>query len=548
MDYASIISSDTNATPQTQKAVHNQVRNDGGGYSFQVDDFVRLDRFLILGSEKGSYYTTEQALTKENALGVQACLTADYKRTVDRIVEISEGGRSPKTDPAIFALALAASDPNQECRSYALSMLPRVCRIGTHLFHFVQAVKQMRGFGKGLQRALSNWYTSRKPDNLAHQVLKYQARDGYSHRDILRLAHVGNRGKVSPEINAVLRWVVAGADGLSERSIFRKSTDTNVKYPAVGELPALLVQYETLKKATAPEEVSNLIREFNFTREMIPTQFLNDISVWEALLDKMPLEAMLRNLSKMTSLELIKPFSNASKKVVEAIGNRENLRKARIHPIGVLKALKTYAQGHGTLGSLTWTPDTSVVDSLNDAFYAAFDLIEPTGKNYLLALDVSGSMSGGQCSGLPLSPREGSAVMAMATARSEKNWSAFGYSTEFIPLNISPKQRLDDVIKVISNLPFNSTDCSLPMVFAKEKKLDVDVFASYTDSDTNYGNIHPFQALKNYREASGRAAKMITVSMCANDFSIADPSDSGCLDLVGFDSSGPSIIADFTRR
>ena len=33
--------------------------------------------------------------------------------------------------------------------------------------------------------------------------------------------------------------------------------------------------------------------------------------------------------------------------------------------------------------------------------------------------------------------------------------------------------------------------------------------------------------------------------MVSNGFSIADPQDGGMLDVVGFDTSTPSIIADF---
>ena len=31
-----------------------QVRNSAGGYSWEVDDWTRLDRFLILGAEGGT--------------------------------------------------------------------------------------------------------------------------------------------------------------------------------------------------------------------------------------------------------------------------------------------------------------------------------------------------------------------------------------------------------------------------------------------------------------------------------------------------------------
>jgi 60 kDa SS-A/Ro ribonucleoprotein len=35
--------------------------------------------------------------------------------------------------------------------------------------------------------------------------------------------------------------------------------------------------------------------------------------------------------------------------------------------------------------------------------------------------------------------------------------------------------------------------------------------------------------------------------MTSNGFSIADPDDAGMLDVVGFDSSTPPVIADFAR-
>jgi 60 kDa SS-A/Ro ribonucleoprotein len=62
------------------------------------------------------------------------------------------------------------------------------------------------------------------------------------------------------------------------------------------------------------------------------------------------------------------------------------------------------------------------VDALDRAFYAAFRNVEPTGKRWLLALDVSGSMDCGQIAGVPgLTPRVASAAMALVTAATEKN-------------------------------------------------------------------------------------------------------------------------------
>ena len=75
----------------------NMIPNSAGGYTFPVDCWTRLDRFLILGSEGGSYYATERDLTRQNVNGVLECLRADGARTVRRIVEISQSGARRRT-------------------------------------------------------------------------------------------------------------------------------------------------------------------------------------------------------------------------------------------------------------------------------------------------------------------------------------------------------------------------------------------------------------------------------------------------------------------
>ena len=120
-----------------------------------------------------------------------------------------------------------------------------------------------------------------------------------------------------------------------------------------------------------------------------------------------------------------------------------------------------------------------------------------------------------------------------------------GLGSGLTPLSISPRQRLDDVVQSISNLPFGGTDCALPMVEALKHRWEVDAFVVYTDSETWAGDIHPAQALRRYRERMGIAAKLVVVAMTSNGFSIADPDDAGMLDVVGFDTATPQVISDF---
>src|SRR4029077_18191676 len=126
-------------------------------------------------------------------------------------------------------------------------------------------------------------------------------------------------------------------------------------YGAVGELPRLIEAFEQAKRATDVIQLVRLIDEFDLPREAIPTQWLSEAKVWEALLERMPMTAMIRNLGKMTSLGLLKPFSDPKHLIVRKLRDETALKRARIHPLAVLVAQKIYAQGHGDKGALKWS-------------------------------------------------------------------------------------------------------------------------------------------------------------------------------------------------
>ena len=535
-----------NKTPQSAPIPGtSQVANSNGGFVFAVDDWTRLDRFLILGSEGGSFYANERTLTRENAEGVLRCLALDGRRVVARIVAVSEAGRAPRNDPALFALALAAKLGDVDTRRAAFAALPRVARIGTHLFHFAEHVKATGGWGRGTMRAFARWYTEMEASRLALQAVKYQTRDGWSHRDLLRKAHPVAK---DDRQQAIFHWMTKGWDGVGE-------------VPHPDQVLAMIWAFERAKSLREKKDVDllcGLIRDHRLPHECVPTEMKRHPEVWEALLPQMGLTAMLRNLGKMTEVGLLGALSDAERLVVSRLEEAEALRAARVHPLQLLVALRTYGQGHGEKGKLTWTPRQRIVDALDGAFYRAFQAVTPTNARTLLALDVSGSMAGGLIAGLPgITPRVGSAAMALVTAAVEPRheFVAFtngpyrsahrGFGSGISPLAISPGSRLDDVVKAVSDLPFGGTDCALPMLWAAENKVPVDIFCVYTDSETWAGDIHPVQALRQYRAKMGIGARLVVIGMVSNGFSIADPQDGGMLDVVGFDTSTPSIIADF---
>jgi len=137
-------------------------------------------------------------------------------------------------------------------------------------------------------------------------------------------------------------------------------------------------------------------------------------------------------------------------------------------------------------------------------------------------------MIAGSC----LSAREASAAMALVTAATEPDCEIIAFSgwsrrlrrharwrrAGYYPGRPVPRMRLDSVIEKVRAIPMGGTDCALPLVWARRNKPRVSAFVTYTDSETWAGNIHPAQALAQYRAEFVGNAKAIVVGMTSNGF------------------------------
>lgn len=516
--------------PQTESLNEKQVKNNAGGFVYQISELQYLQRFLILGTEGGTYYQSERDLTKENVANIIKCLKDHPKESLDLIVDVSNRGRAPKNSPAIFALALACK---HSASSEAYDAIVKVCRIGTHLFEFCSYIQALeKGWSGGLRRGVSNFY---QRHNLAVQLIKYRQRKGWTHKDVLRLCHAS-----SLENNQLLRWAVGKLDLPEDRLVegFIKIQEM-VKEEGKEKVGKGKVGKE--------KEAVKLIEEYELPWEAVPTQFLKSKDVWESILPHLPYTATLRNLGRLSSIGLLsKEFNQHTDLVIDRLKNPESIKKSRVHPISILMAKGIYEMGCGDKGDLTWSPVSRVVEALEEAFYLSFDNYEPTGKRMLLALDISGSM--GTLMNCGISCCCAATALAMLYLKKEPKVVIRGFADTFRDLGITRNDSITQAISKTSRQNFGSTNCSLPMQWALDSEEEVDIFVVFTDSETYTGNIHPSEALKKYRKKMNINAKLAVFGMTSTGFSIADPEDPGMIDLVGFDASAPVVLHSFLNE
>lgn len=515
--------------PQSQPLNKRQVQNNAGGFVYQIDNWSRLDRFLILGSDSNTYYQKAIDLTRENAACVSACFDENPVKTIDVIVSVSHEGRAPKNDPAIFALALGATHSDVKVRKLAFGAMPAVCRTATHLFQFVSAVRGLgKGWGRMMKTAVAKWYNDQSVEHIAFQMIKYRDREGWTHKDMMKTAHPAPEHADKERI-ALYQWV----RGIKHNPLY---------------LPSIIVAHETAMKAdTSKKERLALIKDAKLPWEALPTECNKDPDYWYAQLPTMGLTALMRNLGNMSRIGLIKPLSDAEKLICERLSDETVIRKSRLHPFNILVALKTYSSGRGFRSENSWPVSQAVVAALDSAFYKAFKNVEPTGKRFLIGLDVSGSMSA-PMQGTNVSCCEATAALSLVTASVEKQAHIFGFTDTFKDLKINARDSLESATRKAQHNNFGGTDCALPMIYALQHDIPVDVFIAMTDNETWTGRIHPSVALLDYRKKMKINSKLVVVGMTSTGFSIADPNDPGMMDVCGFDTSVPALIADFAKK
>jgi 60 kDa SS-A/Ro ribonucleoprotein len=508
-----------NGTPQTVPTPGrtDEVRNNAGGFVFAVTPKVRLERFLILGVDGGTYYVSERNLVKQNVKFLTDLIAADEQMVIDTLRDVAVNNRAPKNTPSLFLLALLMH--KAENKAAVRALVKDVARTSTHLFEYAQFLKDLGGLGRAKRGSLADWYTDKSADKLAYQVVKYRQRDGWTHRDVMRLAHPKG---VDPAVGAFMLGTPLPEHGMYESR------------------PVILEGFEAMQNAKSVKDVVGLLGTYkNLPWETIPTQFLRDSDVWKTLFHNGALgqTALIRNVTRLHEIGAFDDLVFAGD-VAIALADSERIAQGRVHPVA-------YANARGMYGKNVRGANAKVLAALESGFYESFKTVEPANKPTMVALDVSGSMTYYAPAGLKgLNCMEAATIMAMVTVRTEPYVKVIAFDQGIRELSIAANDTLEGAMrKLPSN--FGGTDIAQPMLYAKSHGLDIDGFAVYTDNETWAGNVKPNKALEQYRKARGRDARLVTVGMYSTGFTIADPTDQGMLDVVGFDSTAPSVISNF---
>lgn len=500
----------------------DMVKNDAGGYGFEITPQERLERFILIGSEGGTYYVGEQKLTEDNAKSILQMLKTDGSKVVETVVDFATNNRAPKADAGLFVLALAASFGDQTTKNAAYQAVSTVARTSTQLFQFLANVQNLRGWSRGLRKAVARFYNGKSVDQLAYQIVKYRNRAGFTHRDALRLSHPKTEDKLR---NQLFSFAVG------------KTTEA--------EVDNTLIQSYGKAQTAKGKDLLAIIAQGKLTWEMIPTSELNDPEVLKALLLNMPLVALVRNLNRFAKAGLTKGNSVTTKAIVAKLEDQEFISKSKMHPVNLINSLLTYSSGRGVKGDSTWDVNQNIVDALTAAYDLALKNVEPTGLNILVGADISGSMNAA-VGGMQMTASQIAQVLAVTILKTEKNAEMVNFDTRIQPTKLGRRSSIDEVIKYAPH--GGGTDCAQPIVYAANNLQSYDAIIILTDTETWAGPRHGLEVLNSYRKNVNRDVKVIEIALEAAGSSTMPSNDKNLLRVVGFDASVIQLINAFLTK
>lgn len=546
-------------TPQSRPIPGREAEmtaNNTGGYGFILSDMERLNRFLIMGSDGGTYYVGEQTLTKQNAeVVLQLIKNGDGPKVVAAARAVNVQNRAPKVDPQLFVLALCIMHGDDKTAAAVHEAAPHMLRTGSHLLKLVSYIDVLSpngnsGWGRGKRRLIADWFETEDVDRLAFQVLKYRNRDGWTMYDAMKMAHPN---PPTPQHVELFHWIAG----------------KQVHHPMY--LPEVITDYTRMMCLThlpvylqAQAGIAH-----GLPRECLPTEALKSINVWRQMLPSMPMHAMLRNLGTMTALGVFDSVYHVDRNhrlaidhadknhllaidhVVRQLHNEEILHRQHVHPFAILLTSMVYRQGHGVRSDKTWRPNNEILSALEDAYDLAFHPAAATGKRILIGIDVSASMSQ-NCIGTPIPASMAAAAMALTLARQEPKADVVRFDT--LVRDYVKMTKRTGIMSLHSTVG-GGTNLAAPVEWALQRARDglrywgtYDVFVILTDNETWAGSRHPVEALQTFRKLFNPAAKLVCCSMAANHASVVDPTDPLSFGCAGLDANLPQLVSDFIGK
>lgn len=158
----------------------------------------RLKRFLYTSTEEPKYITGDPEKHKyyetEKLTALNEILLSENPELLLNLIDmVNNENLLPRRETIFVALAFAATTAiplSDTFKHKVYTTLLNVCRNDEDFFTFIKLYsKAKKNFSSALNKVVFTYYTRKDPFDLAKDVSRQSKYHGWSHKDLLKLAH-----------------------------------------------------------------------------------------------------------------------------------------------------------------------------------------------------------------------------------------------------------------------------------------------------------------------------------------------------------------------
>lgn len=484
--------------------------------------FRDLRRFLITGSDSPIMHSGPSvALFADNIPPcVESCISSDGLGVL-RLLR--DAGSECNQDAKLFAYAAAFSIGDELTRKEAREQFPALVITAPQLFRFLSYARGMRGWGRGLRRAVAEWYTSKQPRTLAYQLTTYPAGHGFTHRDVLRLAHVKPD---SGEMSDIFSYMLGNLAAL----------DTTVNRATPG-LAYLKAAQRLENPHITISELEQLMNGHLFAPSVLEARLPNTQDIKRYLLRKtLKVSDIIARAGELTALGVMRPGGNMETELVAALDTEAKVHSLGLAPMSLVFAYYRYVTGTNEQGN-TWTPSPAVANAIQVAFrHAVSQLTKGLPQKAVLVCAVAPPGSApGNLAGTPgLSVRSMHAILSVVTRRALNASVCVKLDGTVVqPITCEPTTPFKEVLDQIAPATAGTGSVKALIEYAGTLKGGADCIIVASGGGENCDMTGVTDALRAYREKFNRPTRLLGLNYVPGALVPLDTDDPGQFALDG---------------
>ncbi len=463
------------------------IRNRDGFPAYERPLEEQYLQTLLTNTLGNTYYATKEELLQESTRVHEDMLDADAEFAAKAMAFARNEGFM-RLQPIYGLARLSAANPSLFARAF-----PHVIKIPSDLSDFLTILRgQGRGEGgRAVKREVAKFLNAVSE----YWTLKYNGRGrGYSIGDMIITSHAKAKDERQ---NRLFRYAMGKEGGL-------------------GDLPQLAA-FEALKTAETDAERIRWIAEGKLPHEIVTGAVKPTKAIWNAILEQMPIFALLRNLNTMDRAGVLDERYGYIK---QQLTSADVLRRSKILPFRFLTAYNKIEK--------EW-----VRDVLRQSVELTFDnLPDLTGRTAIF-LDVSGSMDGEYL-------RIGS-VFALALFKKTEGHSLFWtFDTQ---VHDPKPSRVDSILTQAERIhSIGGTDTGEPVRRLLRHPQTFDNIIIVTDEQQNTGSSF-CRELQIYRHKRNKSAAAFVIDLAPYNAAMVPPTDKQTHYIYGWSETVLTYIA-----